>query len=590
MKKKLTEEQSELLALLPQGLPKMTDGAKLVLANIILWYGTEASKESGMMYRTNLHMMKDTGIKSENTIITSVKQLESLGVISTKRGKRGEASEYRLTDEFITAIKQNDYCNKQKFITAIKNDFIEVKSDKQLNNNDLITAINTVIMTNKEIYTAIEGLTLAINELKGEFTVLRNEITALKKSYCSTDTDTESETEKDTIVQENETEVKVTCTDDVCAKGTEVDETVSNETEEDGSADADVTSMGTSVNDTSIEVKTTPKVKLSKEEVDRRNKYISEVYRKIDGKLNYMATVHTYFIYAEVVRQTAELFKDAQAHEEWFTERQWGMLSGYHNRFVRLTEVKDEQFCGDTAKNADADTISMDEQLNADSAKVSSTVDKVGDGGAEPKKCRDFTKDEVIAWVSENVNKYYSYQEWENAIIAKLNRKYTGWDAGKDINASRFYNMASKWADNHYRSLDDSIGKTPTPTEENETIEPAPWETVEETAEPAKFSDAEVEEWKTTIKDEIRDGVYQWSLTLTEIPDSITDDADKIVRDVLEKHPEWQDYKGLFQLSDFTKHTKYLLENRLTNKDIPAIVSQNQYQERHKKFLKELVN
>ena len=106
-KKKLSDSQLELIALLPKGLPAMTDGAKLVLSNIIKWYGTDFTNENGFVYRSNADLMKDTEIGGKTRLTNAIRELELKQLITVKRGKFGDrttATEYRLNKEIEQKI------------------------------------------------------------------------------------------------------------------------------------------------------------------------------------------------------------------------------------------------------------------------------------------------------------------------------------------------------------------------------------------------------------------------------------------------------------------------------------------------------
>ena len=169
---KFNDEQKELIALLPQNANdyKLTDSAKLIWAQLIFMYGMDFAEDNGFVYRTNLALMEDTGIKSEMTILKSIRQLEEKGIIATKRGKRGEASEYVLLDE--------KYSNEEKNIVINYSNKSENYSNK------------------------IEDMELTINDLVKRIEQLEQEIIVLKKysneiKKYSTDTDTESDKEKE---------------------------------------------------------------------------------------------------------------------------------------------------------------------------------------------------------------------------------------------------------------------------------------------------------------------------------------------------------------------------------------------------------
>lgn len=97
-------------------------------------------------------------------------------------------------------------------------------------------------------------------------------------------------------------------------------------------------------------------------------------------------------------------------------------------------------------------------------------------------------------------------------------------------------------------------------------------------------------EFQNNVKQAIRKGVYDWSLTLENVPKYIThDDYNPIVIDALRAQPDHKRYMGAFPLSDLDLYAKELMENRIKNRDIPAIVSENQYRIRHEAAIKELM-
>ena len=74
-KMKFTDDQKELLALLPQELKnsqELTDSARLVLSNIIFLYGMEDAQKNGYVYRSYDDLMKDTLIKSKTSISKAI--------------------------------------------------------------------------------------------------------------------------------------------------------------------------------------------------------------------------------------------------------------------------------------------------------------------------------------------------------------------------------------------------------------------------------------------------------------------------------------------------------------------------------------
>ena len=168
---KFTDEQKDLLAFLPKALKnskELTDSSKLVLGNIIFLYGMEDAQKNGYVYRTNPKMMEETGIKSEHTLIGAVRLLELLGYIETKRGKRKEASTYKL---LINCSKTPQNCSN--------------------NCSEIETLQNQVLLLQKQMV------------------LLQKEVENLKNcsNNCSTDTDKDIEIEKD---------IYTTCGNDTC--------------------------------------------------------------------------------------------------------------------------------------------------------------------------------------------------------------------------------------------------------------------------------------------------------------------------------------------------------------------------------------
>lgn len=127
---KFTDEQKELLAILPKTLKnskELTDSSKLVLSNIIFLYGMEEAQNNGFVYRTNTKMMEETGIKSEHTLIVAIRHLELLGIIETKRGKRKEASTYKLLKNCSETLK--NCSNKCSEIETLQNQVLLLQKD-----------------------------------------------------------------------------------------------------------------------------------------------------------------------------------------------------------------------------------------------------------------------------------------------------------------------------------------------------------------------------------------------------------------------------------------------------------------------------
>ena len=88
----------------------------------------EYAHNNGYVYRTNIKMMEETGIKSEHTLIMAIRTLVILKFIETKRGKRKEAGTYKL----LKNCSNNCSNNCKKCSTESDTD---IDTDKENNNN-----------------------------------------------------------------------------------------------------------------------------------------------------------------------------------------------------------------------------------------------------------------------------------------------------------------------------------------------------------------------------------------------------------------------------------------------------------------------
>lgn len=128
------------------------------------------------------------------------------------------------------------------------------------------------------------------------------------------------------------------------------------------------------------------------------------------------------------------------------------------------------------------------------------------------------------------------------------------------------------------------------PTSSNDDLSAADRLTLSQSLEestPPSSAAPPLMEWMDGIKRQIRKGIYDWSLSLTD-DDVQTDDANRIVSDVLRNNPDWELYKGQFSILDLTSDTKSMMENRVRNLDVQAMIKENRYQHRHREFRKEL--
>lgn len=114
---KFNETQKNLIALLPahEIINKLTDSAKLVLAQIDLLHGTDFAMENGYVFTTNEQLCKDTGIRARQTVITAVKVLRKLKLIELESGGRHKANRYKLTDLYYELSgDENPFKNQAK--------------------------------------------------------------------------------------------------------------------------------------------------------------------------------------------------------------------------------------------------------------------------------------------------------------------------------------------------------------------------------------------------------------------------------------------------------------------------------------------
>ena len=200
---KFTDEQKEVLALLPQDVKEsneLTDAAKLILANLMLLNGTDFAKNEGYLFRTNQALKEDTGIKSEKTIIAAVNKLIELGFIERKAGQRKSASEYRLNTVKIHCKNTvKNYSNK-----------LQYKEENTVKNYS-----NKLQYNNDEISLIINELQNTVKKLQYKITVIEDELLQYKnysiKNYSenknySTDIDIDKEIESETNDNNDNTE------------------------------------------------------------------------------------------------------------------------------------------------------------------------------------------------------------------------------------------------------------------------------------------------------------------------------------------------------------------------------------------------
>lgn len=207
---KFTDEQKEVLALLPQDVKEsneLTDAAKLILANLMLLNGTDFAKNEGYLFRTNQALKEDTGIKSEKTIIAAVNKLIELGFIERKAGQRKSASEYRLNTAKIQEYTVKIHCKN-----TVKNYSKKLQYKEE---NTVINYSNKLQYNNDEILLIINELQNTVKKLQYKITVIEDELLQYKnysiKNYSenknySTDIDIDKEIESETNDNNDNTE------------------------------------------------------------------------------------------------------------------------------------------------------------------------------------------------------------------------------------------------------------------------------------------------------------------------------------------------------------------------------------------------
>lgn len=225
-----------------------------------------------------------------------------------------------------------------------------------------------------------------------------------------------------------------------------------------GKSEVDTVSVeGTITDDVhSDEVReTSPREKLTKAEIEERNNYITSTFSRLETKLNYLYSISDSRIFGDVSMSIADIFNDATGKRRWFTDKQWGKLLRYGDRYEKIVDGKQAYFNGTGKKNADAELTSTDEKpFNEEPEKNTTDNDTDNCGGVAPQQYKRMTKEELEAWVSEDVKKYPDFTSWQNALEAKLDRKFKGWQEGKHLYISCMYNFVTGMAAKHFNRLE----------------------------------------------------------------------------------------------------------------------------------------
>jgi len=223
-----------------------------------------------------------------------------------------------------------------------------------------------------------------------------------------------------------------------------------------GKSEVDTVSVaGTGIDSSNEVTGTSHAEKLTKAEIEERNNYVTSTFNRLETKLDYLYSLSDKSLYPDVCNGIIATFTDANGKSNWFTEKQWGKLLSYRNRFYSLTEVKDAYFNGTGKKDADAELTSTDEKpFTEESEKNTTDNDTDNGGGVAPQQYKHMTKEELEAWVSEDVKKYPDFTSWQNALESKLDRKFKGWQEGKYLYISCMYNFVTGMAAKHFNRLE----------------------------------------------------------------------------------------------------------------------------------------
>lgn len=370
----LTEEQKELIALIPKAIRNskdFTNAAKLVLAQLDLQDGTDFSETNHYVFSSNEDLMKNTGIASKHTVINAIKKLVNEGLIETKRGYRRKgdikASEYILTDKYYELDgRENPHkqgCNK---------------------------GCNKGCNCTNSINTVIEDMQQQINELREEIEKLQN---ALKKINCTSDTETDIDTDikntQCTIVHVTEDKNENTMNDMkyndefITENDRDAWEVLSMDDDFDYTQYSDIAEMvkrdagSSKCNENK-----------NKSMYDERNAWITRLFERLDSTLNLLSQCYDKSLvagkdgYGDTLKR---LFQsgDSKVEAGWFTEKQLYKYQGYINRYNGLMRDRRDRF---NVK----DTMTASNENSIISTGLSESVE--GGGCAAPR----FTNEEYL--------------------------------------------------------------------------------------------------------------------------------------------------------------------------------------------------
>ena len=317
----MTERRMELLALLPTGVQKskeLTMSAKLMLANIIQWHGTDYAKENKSCYRTNKEMMEDTGIKSENSIISGAVLLQQKGLISRTSGERGKASTYILNAEALetfTSRLQNTNCSN--------------------NAND--SEVARLMATVGEMKSEISSLKSTIEELKAAISLITS------NQNCSTDIETEKEIEKDITVityEGNSNDVSSDGEDDIAVNPAEYnaisDDVLDSCPIDDWGENTDIEVLAELYGNNTVSNNTS--------NFKKWNMEITEAFNKLDADITLLYRSKSESESIRLDTKIGETFKWCNDNRGKFTDKQFKKVQVQCRRWTSIVDAKARYF------------------------------------------------------------------------------------------------------------------------------------------------------------------------------------------------------------------------------------------------------
>lgn len=207
------------------------------------------------------------------------------------------------------------------------------------------------------------------------------------------------------------------------------------------------------------------------------NAYVDKCLRRFDTMLHYLYTIKDCKVYDSYTNDILRFYESID--QSRFTEKQRGLITKKCEAWVKIADGKELFFNGKSENTedksismepeyeeyADAEPISMDDHTETDRFTLSQSEEKnppqVAPLPPLKKGCRNFLYEEAIEWVKSTLPNYENYESWETSITEKFNRKYgVGWDCGKDPNACRLWNIAMRYASNHYYELEETVSVT----------------------------------------------------------------------------------------------------------------------------------